>query len=156
MKEMQFLIKKRRTEVREGKKWSVEFLGHKKVMAGIGRHLATLHQNHTASRFQGQNGTAMNPQTWWRRNRTGALPPNRPRQQTPEPKPSPNEMPHIPTGEIWGAQRSQIIKLTAEYAYPHTSLPCAKCFALDASAQESQHETVVDPDMPTDEGTSTG
>jgi len=38
----------------------------------------------------------------------------------------------------------------------HTALPCAKFFNLDASAQDSQHDTDFNPDMLTDEGTSTG
>jgi hypothetical protein len=46
--------------------------------------------------------------------------------------------------------------LPADYTYSHTSLPCAESFTLDASAQESEHDTDIDPDMLPDEGTSTG
>jgi len=50
----------------------------------------------------------------------------------------------------------QIVNLPAGYAYSHTSPPCAEFVTLDASAQDSQHDTDFDPDMLTDEGTSTG
>jgi hypothetical protein len=40
--------------------------------------------------------------------------------------------------------------------YSHISLPCAEPFTLDASAQESEHNTDFDPDMLPDEGISTG
>jgi hypothetical protein len=46
--------------------------------------------------------------------------------------------------------------LLAGYAYLHTSLPCAESLTLDASAQESEHDTDFDPDMLSDEGTFTG
>jgi len=44
----------------------------------------------------------------------------------------------------------------AGYAYSQTSLPCAIFYTLDASAQDSQHDTDFDPNMLNDEGTSTG
>jgi hypothetical protein len=46
--------------------------------------------------------------------------------------------------------------LPASYAYSHTSLPCADSFTFDASAQDSEHDTDIDPDMLTDEETSSG
>jgi hypothetical protein len=49
-----------------------------------------------------------------------------------------------------------MINLPACYTYSHSSLPCAECLTLDASAQESEHNTDFDPDMLPDEGTSTG
>jgi len=65
-------------------------------------------------------------------------------------------MPPAPTGNSSGAQQAQIVNLPAGYAYSHTSLPCAEFLTLDASAQDSHHDTDFDPDMLTDEGTSTG
>jgi hypothetical protein len=55
-----------------------------------------------------------------------------------------------------GDQRLEIINLPAGYGYLHTSLPFAESLTLDASAQESEHDTDFDPDMLPDEGTSTG
>ena len=105
-----------------------------------------------------------NPQTRWRRKETGAPPPNPRRQQNPEPtaEPTPEPTPPLPgtplasTGNISGHQRLEIIKLPASYTYSHTSHPCAESFTLDASAQESEHDSDFDPDMLPDEGTSTG
>jgi len=59
-------------------------------------------------------------------------------------------------GNSSAAKRAQIVNLPAGYAYSHTALPCAESFTGDASAQDSQHDTDFDPDMLTDEGTSTG
>ena len=87
IEETKYLIKKPRAEVREEKKRGVVFPGHKKVKAAIERHPAMLRQNQTAGCLPCQNGTAKNPQTRWRRKGTGAPPPNRRRQQTPEPTP---------------------------------------------------------------------
>jgi hypothetical protein len=49
-----------------------------------------------------------------------------------------------------------MINLPAGYAYSHSSLPCAESVTLNASAQESEHDTDFDPDMLPDDGTSTG
>ena len=75
IEEMKYLIKKPGAEVREEKKRGVEFPGHNKVKAAIQRHQAMLRQNHTSGCLACQNGTAKNPQTRWRRKRTGAPPP---------------------------------------------------------------------------------
>jgi len=152
IEETRFLIKKPHAEVREGKKWGVEFLGHDMMKAVIERHPAMLYQNHMAGCLPCLNGTATNLQTHWRRKGTGAPPPDRHREPTPSlPKMSP-----VPTGENSGAQHSLIVNLLAGYAYSHTYLPCAEFSTLDASAQDSQHDTDFDPDMLTDERTSTG
>ena len=63
IEEMNYLIKKLRTEVREEKKRGVECPGHKKVKAAIQRHPAMLRQNQTSSCLSCQTGTAKNPQT---------------------------------------------------------------------------------------------
>jgi len=126
------------------------------VKAAIERHPAMLRQNQTARCLRCQNGTAKNPQTRWIPKGTGTPPPYRLRQPTPEATPPPPKMPPAATGVSSAAQRAQIVNLQARYAYSHTSLPCAEFFTLDASAQDSQHDTDFDPDMLTDEGTSTG
>jgi hypothetical protein len=76
VEETQYLIKKPRSEVREEKKWVVEFSGHNKVKAAIARHPAMLRQNQTPRCLPCHNGTAKNPQTRWRRKGSGAHPPN--------------------------------------------------------------------------------
>jgi hypothetical protein len=134
------------------------------VKAAIARHPAMLRQNQTPGCLPCQNGTGKNPQTRWRRKGTGAPPPNRHRQQNPEPtaEPTPEPMPPLPgtplasTGIISGDHGLEIINLPAGYPYSHASLPCAESFTLDASAQESEHDTDFDLDMLPDEGTSTG
>jgi len=85
IEETKYLIKKPRAEVREEKKQGVEFPGHKMVKAAIQRHPAMLCQNLTSGCLPCQNGTAMNPQTRWRRKGTGTPPPDRGRERTPEP-----------------------------------------------------------------------
>ena len=83
LEETPFMIKKPRSEVREEKKWCVECPWHKKVWAAIERHPAMLLQNQMAGCLAFQNGTAKNPQTRWRRKRTGAPPTDRRRWPTP-------------------------------------------------------------------------
>jgi len=64
--------------------------------------------------------------------------------------------PPAPTGNTSRAQCSQIVNLPASYTYSHTALSGVEFFDRDVSAQDSQHDTDFDPDMLTDEGTSTG
>jgi len=66
------------------------------------------------------------------------------------------ERPTTTTGKNPGAECSEIVNLQARSAYSHPSPPCAELFTLDASAQDSQHDTDFDPDIVTDEGKSTG
>jgi len=156
MYETRFLNKKPCGKVRDEKKLGVEFPGHRKVKDALEWHPAMRHQHHTPGCLPRQNGIAKNPQTQWRRKRTGTPPPDRRRQPPPEQTPSLPETPPAPTGHNSGAQHSQIINLPAGCVYSHTSLPWAEFVTLDASAQGSQQDTDVDPDMLTDEGTSTG
>jgi len=152
----QYLIKKPDPKVGEEVKRGVEFPGQKKMKAAIERHPAMLCQNHTAGCLHCQNGIAKNPQARWRRKGTGIPPPNRCRQPTPEPTPPLPRTPPAPTGNTFRTQCSQIVNLPTRYAYSHTFLPCAEFFTLDASAQNSQHNTDFDTDILTDEGTSIG
>jgi len=154
--ETQYLIKKCRAEVWEVKKWGVEFPGHNKVKAATESHLAMLRQNHTTGSLPCQNCTTINAQRRWRCNRPGVPPPDQHRQLTPKLMPPLPGMPPAPTSNKSGAQHSHIVNLLAGFAYSHTALPCAECFTLEASAQDSQQVKDFDPDMLTDEGTSTG
>ena len=156
LEEVQYLMKKPRAEVREEKKQGVELPGHNMVKTAIERHPAMLHQNHTAGCIPCQNGTAKNPPTHCRRKAIGAPRSDPRRQPTPEPTPPLPETHPTPTGNNSGAEGSYIVHLPAGYMYSHTSPPCAGFFTPDASAQDSQHDTDFDPDMLTDEGTSTG
>ena len=115
VEETQYLIKKPRAEVREEKKRGVEFPGHNKVKAAIARHPAMLRQNQMPGCLPCQNGTAKNPQTRWRRKGTGAPPPNRRRQQNPEPTPPLPGTSLASTGNISGDQCLEIINLPAGY-----------------------------------------
>jgi len=108
-----YLIKKPRAEVREEKKRAVEFPGHKKRKAAIQRHLAMLRHNQTSSSLPCQNGTPKNPQTRWRCTGTGTPPPDRRREQTPDPtRPLPGT-PRAPTTKTSELQPFQIVNLPA-------------------------------------------
>jgi len=148
IEETKYLIKKPRAEVREEKKWRVEFPGHKKVQAAIQRHLAMLRRNQMSGCLPCQNGTAKNPQTRWRPKETGTPPPDRCRERTPERTPPLPGMPPAPTANTSEAQPSQIVNLPAGYMYSHIALPCAEFF----DDEETEHDTDFDPDMLTDEG----
>jgi len=148
IKETKYLIEKTPTEVREEKKRGVEFPGHKKVKAAIQRHPAVLRQNPTSGCLPCQNGTAKNPQTHWRRKRTGAPPPDRRRERTPQRTPPLPGTPPAPTGNISGVQPSQIVHLPAGYTDSNTALPCTE-FSDD---EETEHDSNFDPDMLTEEG----
>jgi len=156
IEETQYPIKKPRAEVQEGKKRGVEFPGYAKVKAVIDRHPAMLWQNHTAGCLSCQNGAAKNPQIHWRCKGSGAPTPDRRTQQTPQPTPSAPGTPLTPTRNNSIAEGASIVNLAAGYAYSHISYPGAASFTLDASAQDSQHDTDFDPHMLSDEGTSTG
>jgi hypothetical protein len=65
------------------------------------------------------------------------------------------EPPPAPTENNFGAKHSQIGNLPAGYGYSHPYRAWAELFALDASAQDCQHDTDLDPDMLTNKRTST-
>ena len=125
IEETKYLIKKPRTEVREEKKRGVEFPGHNEVKTAIQGHPAMLRQNQTSGCLLCQNGTAKIPQTRWRCKGTGAPPPNRLREPTPEPNPPLPGTPPAPTDITSGVQPSQIFTLRAGYTHSHTALPYA-------------------------------
>jgi len=164
IEEMHYLMKKPLAEVREETKRGVELPGHKMVQAAMETHPAMLRQNDMPGCLPWPNGTAKNPPTCRRHKRPGTLPPKRRRKQTPEltPELTPQLMPPLPgtpptsTCNTSGVQHLEIINLQVGDAYSHTSLPCAECFTLDTSAQDSEQDTDFHPDTLPDEGTSTG
>jgi len=94
--ETQYLIKKPQAEVRQEQQRGVEFPWHNNVKAAMERHPAMLWENQTDGCLPRQNGTAQNPQTQWRCKGTGAPPPERLRQPTPEPMLHPVQTPLDP------------------------------------------------------------
>ena len=107
-----------------------------------------LRQNQKSGCLSCQNGTAKNLQTRWRRKGTGAPPPDRRREPTPEPTPPLPGTPPAPTGNTSRVQPSQIVNLPAGYAYSSTALPCTEFF----DDEDTEHDTDFDPDMLTDGG----
>jgi len=156
IEETQYLIKKPRAEVREEMNWGVQCPGHKYVKAAMERHPAMLRENQMDGCLPSQNGTAQNPQTRWRCKGTGAPPPERLRQLTPEPMPQPPETPYILPSNKEAAHLSEIEGVPPGYAYIHTPLPSAQFFNHDAYAKDRKRDKDFDPDLLTDEETSTG
>jgi len=144
-----YRIKKPHAKVCGEKILGGKFPGHKKGKAAIERHPAMLRQNHTSSCLPYQHGTAKHPQICCRCKGTDASPPDERAQLTPHPTP-----PTLICNNS-GAQRSRFVNLPPGYRYSHTALRCAEFFNFDPSAQDSQHDTDFDPDMLTDEETST-
>jgi len=156
IEETQYLIKKPSAEVWEEKQRGVEFPRHRKVKAAIERHVAMLHQNQTDRCLRCQNGAARNMENGQRRRQTHAPPPDWHRQPTPEQTPPLPAMPPAPPGDNEGAHHSQIGNLPPCFVYLHTHLPSTQFFNLDAYAQDGQHDKDFNPDMLTEERTSTG
>jgi len=86
----------------------------------------------------------------------GAPPPNEQRQQKPEPKPPQPGTPPAPPSVNDGDWSTQIDNLPPRYVYSHAPLPKAQLFNHDVYTQDSQHDKDFNPDMLTDERTSTG
>jgi len=156
IEDMQYLFKKPRAKLRDVMKWVIEFPGEKMLKSAKERHLIMLLQNHTTGRLSWHNCTAMNSQTFCRRNGTGAPAPAQCRYLTPPPKPHLPRRPPAPTGKNSGSASSQIGNMPVGSVYSDNSPPRTKFFTLDAYAQESQQGTDFDPYMLTDKGTSTG
>ena len=136
--------------------WGFEFVGHRKVKTVLERHLAMLCQHYMDGCLACRNGPAKDLQTHRRRKESVAPHPDHLRQPTPESTPPLPAIQPAPPGEREGAQIPQIDNLLPGYVYSHAPLPSAQFFNLDAYAQDSQHDTDFNPDMRTDERTSTG
>jgi hypothetical protein len=148
MEEIKYLIKTPHAEIREEKKWDVEFPGHIQLKAGKHIHPAMPVQNQTSGGLPCQNGTAMNPHTPCTRKQPGAPPPDRRRERTPEATPLLPRMPLAPTGNTSRDQPSQIVNLPAGYRYSHTAPLFAEFFDGD---DDTQHNAAFDPHMLTNE-----
>jgi len=156
IEEMQYLIKKQWAKDQEEKQHGVEFPRHKNVNAAMERLPAMLRDNQKDGCLLCQNGTAQNPQTCWRCKGTGAPLSEQLGQLTPEPTPHPPETPLVPPGNTEAAHISIIKGVPPGYVYIHTPLPCIQFFNLDAYAKDRQRDKDFNPDLLTDQGTSTG
>jgi len=156
IEETQFLITKPWVEVREEKQQGVEFPRQETVKAAMERHPAMLWENQMNGCLPWQDGTAENPLTRWRRQGTGALPPERLRQPTREPTPHPPKTTPVPPGNNGATHVTEIEGVLPRYGYLHTPHPSAQSFNLDAYAKDRKRDKDFDPDLLTDEGTSTG
>jgi hypothetical protein len=149
IEERKYLMMNPHAEVREKTKRGVEFPGHKKVKAAIQREPAMLCQNQTSGCLPFQYDTAKYLRIFWRRNGTGAPPPIRRREPTPEPSPPLPGTPPATTGNTCKVQPSEIVNLPAGYSYFHRALPSGEFFGDD---EDAEHDTNFDPDMLTDKG----
>jgi len=156
MEETQSLTKIPGVEVQEEQKRCVEFPGPRKVKAVIERHPAMVGQNHPNRYLPCQNGTPKNSQTCWRWKGRVAPPPDWHRQPTPEPTPPLHKTQAAPPSDNEGSERSQINNLPLGYVYSHAPLSSTQWFNCDAYHNDCQHIADYNPDMLTDEGTSTG
>jgi len=123
------LIKKPRAEVREEKKWGVEFHGNDKVKAAIERHLAMVRENQTDGCLPCPYGPAKNPQTRWRRKGKGA-----PAPRLPPPQP---ESPPVPSDD---EESSETECMPPAYIYIHSPLPNARLLPMIACAIKIQFQ----------------
>jgi hypothetical protein len=120
------------------------------------RHPAILWENQTDGCLPCQHGTAHNPQTRWRSYGTGEPPPERLREPSPEPTPNPHKMPPVSPGNNEGVHSSEIKGVPPGHVYIHTPLPSTQIFNLDAYDKNCKCDKDINPDLLTDDGTSTG
>jgi hypothetical protein len=112
IEETQHLIKKTRASVREETTSGVEFSGHNKVMAMIGRHLAMVRKKEMDGYLPCRHGTRNDPQKRSRRNDTGAPP-----LRWAPPRPV---IPPLPTDDDEGSETDGV---PPAYVNIHTPLP---------------------------------
>jgi len=154
MEQMNYLINKLCAHIREVHMLGVKIPGHRKVNAGIERPLPMLHQNHMDACLPCQDSTAMNPQECWMRKSQATPPPDWHRQLTPESTPPLPRTPPAPPGDNERVQSSQINNVPPRYVYSHAPPPRTQFCNLDAYAWDSRHNDDFNPDMLTDEETS--
>jgi len=148
MEETQQQIEKSCTNVQDESKQVVEIPGHYQVKAAMKRHVAMVCENQMDGGQNGQNGTAMNPDTGWRREGTGTPPP--------ELAPPPPGTPHAPPGHSQGTQSYKIDGVPPRYVYIHTPLPNSQLFNLDTYAKDRTCDKDFISHLLTDVGPSTG
>jgi len=150
------LMKKSLAEEWEEKEWGVQLPGHNNGEAEMEIHLARRRENPTDGCPHCEPGTAQNPQTGWRRKGTGTPPPERLREQTPEPMPDSPGIPPVPPGDKEGDHASDIAGVPPRYVYLHTPLPSTQYFNYDAYAKDCKRGKAFNPDLLTDKATFTG
>jgi len=136
IEEMEYVIKQPWAEVREEKKWGVEFPVHKMVKAVIKRHLAMVYKNHTAGCLPCPNGTAKYRQTPWRRKGTGAPPPE-PAVPPPRGLP-PSGTPPAPPAHTNEYESYEIEGMPSRCVYIYSPLPKTQFFNHNAYAKDSK------------------
>jgi hypothetical protein len=94
-----------------------------------------VYKNHMAGCHPCQNGTAMNPQTRWRRKGTTAPPPE-PAAPLPG-TPSPPGTPPAPPGDTEGNESYEIEGMPSRCVYMHSPLSNTQYFNHNAFAKES-------------------
>jgi len=151
IEEMKQLIKKPLAEVREENKQGVVFPEHNKMKAMIEKQPGMIRENQMDGCFPWQNGTAKNPQTRWRRKSTGAPQP-RPAPPMPGTPPAPPAPPDVSER----TQCSETECVPPGYVFIPTPPPSARDIIHDPYAKDQLHDNDFIPDLPTDEGSSTG
>jgi hypothetical protein len=146
----QCLVNKQHTKFREVQKWGIAFAGDTMLKAAIERHPAMLRHKKMNRFFPHQHVTAKNQQTCWRCHSAGAFLPNWHRLPSPDP--------------LWFLRGSHLhpqLNYSEMNNLQHgcmdlrIPLPSGPCFNLDAYVQDCQYDTVYNPVMLTDKGTST-
>jgi hypothetical protein len=138
IKEMEQLIKKPCTEVREEKKRGVEFPGHQMVKAAIQTHLAMVYKNQTDGCLLCQNGTAKNPQTHWRCKGTAAPPLEL--AEPPHRTPPPPRTPRAPQRDSEGHESYEIEGMPSLCVYIQSSHPNTPFFNHNAYVKDSERD----------------
>jgi len=135
IQETQQLIKIPRAEVREEKKWGIEFPGHKQAKAATERHPALAYKNHTDCCLPCQNDTTKHTQTHWRRKGTGSPPPE-PAAPPPGTPLSPGMTP-APPGDTDRNECYEIEGMPSRCVYIHSPHPNTQSFKHNAYAKDS-------------------
>jgi hypothetical protein len=134
--ETRHLIKKHQAVVREVRKWTDGFSGHKNVKAAMVTHMAMLWNNHPDSSLSCQCGTAQKSHTHWRLNGMGALLPDQLRQLRPEHMPCLPRTPSVPFGYAERAHISEFNGVPPSYVYIRTPVPWPQLFNPDEYSKD--------------------
>jgi hypothetical protein len=134
----------------------VQFPGHRNGKVAMVKHRDMLWDYRTDGCHPCHNGIALKPQTHWWCKGTGTHPPDLLRQATPDPMPHPPRTSSLPPGGNLGGHTSEIEVVPPCYLYIHNALHCAELFNHDESPKDRNRDRHFNPDMLTDEGSSTG
>jgi len=156
IEEIEQLIKKPQTKVQDEKTRGVQNPGYHNVQAAIDRCPAMLHEYQADGCHHRHHAIAVNQQTRWRHKEMGAPLLYQHRQQTADRKPFPPGIPLVPLRDNEITESFRIDNLPPEYESSLTPPPSAHFFNIDTYAQNSQYDKDFNPDLLTEEGTSTG